>query len=63
MEINITEILSNFGFPAFIAVYTLHGVNKTLNKLTDAVSKLTVEVKTIGGVCNANHIQQQHFQA
>ncbi len=58
MEINIVDILSNFGFPAFIAIYVLHSVNRALDKLTEAIYKLTIEFKTFtGGIHNANRLQ------
>ena len=40
-ETALTHILSNVGVPAAICFYTLFRVNQTLQKLTDAINKLT----------------------
>lgn len=38
------KVLGNVGVPATICFYTLYGVNRTLEKLTAAITKLGVDV-------------------
>ena len=42
-ETALTHILSNVGVPAAICFYTLFRVNQTLQKLTEAINKLTCD--------------------
>lgn len=39
----LAKILGNIGVPAAVCFYTLFRVNQTLQNLTDAISKLTVD--------------------
>ena len=43
----IAQIISNIGVPAAICFYTLFGVNKTLKELTDAINRMSADVKKI----------------
>ena len=47
MEEFIAQIISNIGVPAAICFYTLFGVNKTLKELTDAINRMSADVKKI----------------
>ena len=46
----LLKLIGNIGVPAFICLYTLYGVNKTLKELTTAINKLTAETDKRGRV-------------
>jgi len=43
----IVQLISNLGFPIFVAVYLLIYFNRTMRCLTKAINELTIAVKQI----------------
>jgi len=47
MEELILKAVGNIGVPAVICLYTLFGVNKALKELTDAINRMSADVRKI----------------
>ncbi|MCL5026637.1 MAG: YvrJ family protein [Chloroflexi bacterium] len=45
----ITKLISNVGFPIFVAVYLLWRMEGVINKMTDAIDAINITIQKCAG--------------